>query len=216
MSAVLPGSAGVDARPLPRAAVEAAKKVVPAALGRPDDRFISAAERLALTRAQLRSAMMEIAHPTPRPSMLGEGMGDWFHQLLGRARSLPGASIVIESVESWWREHPLHTAAVIAGEASKAFVRPIAQRNPQTLLIGVAALGAVLALARPWRWLIRPALFMGIVPKLMSHALRRMPLDAWIRMAGATLGSRVAARAAAEKPKTSPKTTAKAPAASGS
>ena len=148
--------------------------------------------------------------------MLGEGMGDWFHELLGRARSLPGASIVIESVESWWREHPLHTAAVIAGEASKAFVRPIAQRNPQTLLIGAAALGAALALARPWRWLIRPALFMGIVPKLMSFALRRMPLDAWIRMAGATLGSRVAAQTKAARPKTNPKTTAKAPAATGS
>ena len=216
MSAVLPTPAGVDARPLPRTAVDAVGKVVPATVGQLEERSLRAEERLALSRARLRGAMMEIAHPTPRPSMLGGGVGDWFDGLLGRARSLPGVSIVIESVESWWREHPLHTAGVIAGEASEAFVRPIAQRNPQTLLIGAAALGAVFVLARPWRWLIRPALFMGIVPKLMSHALRRMPLDAWIRMAGATLGSRVAAKTAAARPKGDSKTTAKAPATSGS
>jgi len=154
--------------------------------------------------------MMEITHPAPRPSMLGEGVDGWFEGLLARARSLPGASIVIESVESWWRAHPLHTAGVVAGEASKAFVRPIAQRNPQTLLIGAAALGAVLVLTRPWRWLIRPALFMGLVPKLVSHALRRMPIDAWIRMAAATLGRKVAAQSAAARRKAAaPKTMAK-------
>ena len=209
-----PGAAA--SRPLPKVAADAIRPEVTRQAVSEAENTLPAAERLALSRAQLRSAMMDIAHPQARPSVLGESAGDWMHDLLARARALPGASIIVESVESWWREHPLHTAGVMAGEASKAFVRPIAQRSPQTLLLGAAAIGAVLVLSRPWRWLIRPALFVGLVPKLLSLALRRMPLDAWIRMAGATFGKKVAAsRNASAKPKPKPKPAAPADANPG-
>jgi len=153
---------------------------------------LPAADRLALSRSRLRSAMMDIAHPPKRPPILGAGAGRFVSQLLSRIKSLPGAAIVVESIDSWWQQHPLRTAGLVADEATRAFVKPIAQRSPQTLILGAAAAGALFALTRPWRWLLRPALFVGLVPQLASHAMKRMPLDSWIKMMASMLGRKVA------------------------
>lgn len=154
---------------------------------------LPAADRLALSRSRLRAAMMDIAHPPKRPPLLGAGAGDLVSQILSRIKSLPGAAIVVESIDSWWQQHPLRTAGLVADEATRAFVKPIAQRSPQTLILGAAAAGALFALTRPWRWLLRPALFVGLVPQLASHAIKRMPLDSWIKMVASMLGRKVAA-----------------------
>ena len=143
--------------------------------------------------------MMVIAHPPKRPPLVGGSAGDFLSQLLARIKALPGAAIVVESIDSWWQQHPLRTAGVVADEAARAFVKPIAQRSPQTLILGAAAAGALFALTRPWRWLLRPALFVGLVPQLASHAMKRMPLDAWIKMASSMLGRKVAAAGEARK-----------------
>lgn len=154
----------------------------------------SAAGRLTESRNRMRAAMMEISHPPKRASLLGTGGGggDFIARLLSRVKALPAAAIVIESVEVWWQQHPLRTVGVVAEEAARAFVKPIAQRSPQTLIFGAATLGALFALTRPWRWLLRPALFVGLVPQLMAQAMKRMPVESWVKMVASILGRKVA------------------------
>jgi len=143
----------------------------------------SASQRLDASRARLRAALMAIAHPPPRPSLLDDiGLGDFKKHIVDRLKALPGAALVIETLEHWWSEHPLHTAGIVAEEASRKFVAPIARTNPYALVLGSVVVGAVFALSRPWRWLFRPALFVGLLPQLASQALKRMPIESWMQM----------------------------------
>ena len=156
--------------------------------------LLSPAERLTASRARLRIALMEITHPPPRPTRF-DGLGELKAQLLERLKSLPGAAIIIESLQDWWERHPLHAAGVVAEEASRSFIVPLARKNPYALILGSLVVGALFVVSKPWKWLLRPALFVGLVPQLAAHAVRRMPIESWIQM----LESIIPAKASAAK-----------------
>jgi hypothetical protein len=189
MSAVLPGNAGAHAPP--SSASGADRPIV-------DAHPPSAAERLEASRARLRTALLEITHPPPRPSLFADlKIGSLGHQLVERVKALPGAALLLESIEHWWAEHPLRAAGSLAEEASRRYVGPIAERNPYAVIVGGAVFGALLVASRPWRWLLRPALLFGLVPQIAASVLKRMPLDAWLQMLSSVSGKRDRAKPAA-------------------
>ena len=89
--------------------------------------------------------------------------------------------IVGEVVGEWWAEHPLHTSATLALAASRSAIVPMVRRHPAAVLGSAAVVGAALVWARPWRWLLRPALILGIASQLAARTMTRMatvPKDA--------------------------------------
>lgn len=179
--------------PMHNAAVRASEQVV-------DTKSLPAADRLAASRTLMRATMLDYVHPPKRvraptrpstgaPSLI-DGLGD---KVLEGLKGLPGLTILMDSVQSWWAQHPMRTVTIVGGEVGKTFVRPVARRNPLGLVLGAAVVGALLVASRPWRWLLRPALFLGIVPQLASHVVRRLPLHSWLTMLTGALGQKKAA-----------------------
>ncbi len=149
----------------------------------------SAADRLAASRLRLRAALMDIAHPPQRPSSF-EGLRGLKAQLLDRIRAVPGADVLIQSIEGWWAQHPLHAVGIVANDAARRFILPAARTNPLAWIVGSLLVGALLVLSKPWKWLLRPALFIGLVPQLAAHALQRVPIESWIRVLDSILPAR--------------------------
>lgn len=154
----------------------------------------SATEQLEASRRRLRGAMMTIAHPPASPSPLANGLSGLGDRLLDGVRHIPGAGIFLETLQMWWHEHPLRTAGLVAEEASRTLVEPAAERNPLALLLGSFGVGALLVLVKPWRWALRPALFIGLLPQLATHLMRRMPIETWLNMGARLLRKPVAAQ----------------------
>jgi hypothetical protein len=139
---------------------------------------MSASDRLILSRARLRQAMRPPVTPPGHieNQRLSGSPWAWTHSL----KSLPGASLLIDALETWWAQHPLRVTGMVANDALKAMLQPTAQRHPLGLVAGGVLLGGLLAWARPWRLLSAPALFAGLLPQILSKAVRLLPPQSWI------------------------------------
>ena len=149
-----------------------------------------AADRLSVSRVHLRQALMPPPHTTHTGA--GEGGDDGsnrptFFRWLDRLSTAPLASIVINTVQRWWAKHPMRLAVLLADDAARTLVKPIAKNHPYRLVLGAGAVGAVLMLSRSWRWLPRavltPALtstlMAGLVPTLISQLKSPAAGSAW-------------------------------------
>lgn len=142
-------------------------------------------DRIEASRARIRLAMSPPVAPPPNEQG-GPSAPSWLHRL----GEVPLVSAVVDSVSTWWSHHPLRSVAQIANDASAAIARPVAQRNPMTLVLVAAVVGAGLAWSRPWRWIFRSALFAGLVPQLVTRVASSLPIESWMSMAGAAMSQR--------------------------
>ena len=136
-------------------------------------------ERIELSRARLRAAMT----PVPALPKTGAAALPW----LQRLKDQPAIGIIIETLQGWWSQHPLRAVVHVASEAGNAVARPIAQHNPAALVVVAGVAGALLVWSRPWRWAIKPALFAGLMPQLISRVVANLPLESWLAVFGSTL-----------------------------
>ena len=141
---------------------------------------MTASERINFSRARLRAAMS----PPPAPAAgIEPGPVRW----LQRIKQVPMISLVLESFDAWWKNHPLHAAGQVAAQASNAVVQPVARRHPLALISIAGALGALLVWSRPWRWALRPALLAGLATQLASRVIANLPIESWMTLLGAVL-----------------------------
>jgi hypothetical protein len=136
----------------------------------------TASERLAQSRERLRQAMQDVMSPPKankhRPSENSAAFdADWLTKL----KAIPGADLLLGLLQDWWAKQPMHVAMTQVAEAVKAALRPISRRHPYAMVFGAAAVGALLVVARPWRWISKPALLASLLPALIAAAMKLMP-----------------------------------------
>ncbi len=143
-----------------------------------------AADRLSVSRVQLQQAMK----PPPHAANTGDGSArPPLVRWLDRLTSTPAASIVLETVQRWWAKHPMRLVLLLADDAAQTVMEPLARKHPYRLVLGAAAVGALLVLTRSWRWLPRtvltPAitstLMAGLLPTLISQVKSPSSASAW-------------------------------------
>lgn len=170
MSAVLSAPGSV---PRPHSAA-----VLPA-----DAAILICADRLRLSRERVRQALIDAAgrSSTATADATEEPAAAW----LERLKSIPGVAVVIEAFEGWWRSHPLRIATLVGADATLAVLQPLARRHPLALVLGAALFGGLFVWSRPWRWLLKPALFAGLLPQLLAKAVAHVPSLSWMAVLAA-------------------------------
>ena len=130
----------------------------------------TAAERLEVSRTRLRNAMSS----TKRQVALSGSPGGpgW----LTRLENLPGLRVVIDALKNWWSRHPLRPVVTLAHQTTDAIAAPVAQSHPIAMVSAGVVLGALVIAARPWRWILKRALFAGLIPQIVAS----LPIDSWL------------------------------------
>lgn len=127
-------------------------------------------ERLTHSRERLRLALNG-SPPAPddpdAAQQAARAAAPWWAKLA----ALPGAGIVIEAAQQWWARHPLRANLLLAFNATQAIVQPVAQRHPVALVAVAFVVGGLLAWRRPLGWLLKPALFAGLLPQLLISSM---------------------------------------------
>lgn len=150
------------------------------------DRPATPIERLLLSRERLRVALQGAAADRAAAAATG---GAWRDAL----KQIPGVGAIVDAACDWWNRHPLHGVGSALVVVAKTALQPVAQRHPLGLVLGAAALGAALVWFRPWRAVVRPALWAGLLPMLpsiLASATVKAPLQSWLAALAAASGPR--------------------------
>lgn len=145
----------------------------------------SPALRLAVSRERLRQALRDTA-ARPRDGTnprTGEAAAFWREAL----KSMPGASSVLDAAGVWWSKHPLHMVGVVAANAVRSVVMPLARRHPLGLVFGALLLGGLVAWSRPWRWIAAPVLLAGLIPEILVKVMGQSQPLSWIALLNALM-----------------------------
>jgi hypothetical protein len=171
MSAFVPDSAmlaDAEAEADAKAVAEAVKEV----------ELPSAAERLAASRERLRDWMVHADGRLERRRRAAEAEAEGRSApLLDRLRDMPVVGVVIDVLTGWWSSHPLQPVATLAHGVVRNTVAPMVRRHPFAVVGGAFVVGVLLVRVRPWRWILKPALFAGLAAQLVSRVVASVPLE---------------------------------------
>jgi hypothetical protein len=136
-------------------------------------RIAEASQRLVQSRAGLRRALRDQVRSSE--SLAGSLNHTAVLAWMAGLRQMPGTDVVVQALKTWWLQQPLRSASITAWDSAKAALQPIAQRHPAALIAAAIAVGGVLAVTRPWRWVFQPTLLAAVLPHIVNSVLAVRP-----------------------------------------
>jgi hypothetical protein len=146
----------------------------------------TATDRLLLSRANLRAAIVQRAEAEARAQVVDAVDAD--------------ATALARFWSRWKAWRPLGLAGVLAARTADAFVGPIVQRHPVRMTLGAIVVGGLLVWSRPWRWTLGSALLAGLLPRLFTHGRPPARASAWLPLVSALAAALLRPREASSPP----------------
>ena len=131
-------------------------------------------QRLQLSRERMRRYLLPAVR---KPRDAEAGLADKIGGKLDEWRDHPLIGAVIDAVQGWWAHHPLRSVADIGSTAARELAEPLVRRHPVACVAGALVLGALAMRVKPWRWILRPALFAGLTTQVVSRLLSDAPME---------------------------------------
>ena len=141
--------------------------------------------RLALSRARLGQALHQLHAESGHAAASPGAQPAWWEAL----RAEPGTRVLLDTLAAWWARQPWQQSSALLAASAGQLLRPLAQRNPVALVLGAAALGGVLVLLKPWRWISVPALAAGLLPGLLAKLVSQLRPMSWADLLNSWLQS---------------------------
>ena len=119
--------------------------------------------RMTRSRIALRQ-VLQTGQPSDVP--LKQAAGDFAGGMLSGLKLLkdnPSAQLLFSAIHKMWVKNPWRVLAMSSLQAADVVLKPVAQRSPIKLVAGAVAIGAVLALMRPWRLITKSALLSALL-----------------------------------------------------
>lgn len=150
-------------------------------LGSSTDTLRGVTERLEKSRRLMCAQMFELNAGSAQAKSRDRGTSsNWWVAL----SAIPVLGPLISDAASWWADHPLRAVADLFSRPGTSVSKPLTQRHPWAMLIGAAAVGALVMWTRPWRFaLLRRAVYSGLLPQVVSSVLARVPTDGLLNLA---------------------------------
>jgi hypothetical protein len=138
----------------------------------------SAAERLAASRERLREWMLQADGRQQRRRRVAEAAAQGHSApLLDRLRAMPVIGVILDVLTGWWASHPMQPVATLAHGVVRDTVAPMARKHPFAMVAGAFVVGIVLVRFKPWRSLLKPALFAGLATQIVARVVASIPME---------------------------------------